>query len=89
MGLHVLRLGVGRVVHIAADIEVVVVLVHDFGFGHEAAVLGQFTLVGEDEVDLLNVLGTELVLVLAFGKFAVGIDEEHLVRAVHRVCSCS
>src|SRR5450631_466186 len=33
---------------------------------------------GEDEVDLLNVLGAELVLVLALGVFAVGVDEEQL-----------
>ena len=33
---------------------------------------------GKDEIDLLNILGAELVLVLAFGVFAVGVDEEHL-----------
>ena len=41
-------------------------------------VFGQLALVREDEVDLLDVLGTELVLVLALGVFAVGVDEEHL-----------
>ena len=78
VGLHVLGLGVGRVVHVAADVEVVVVRVDDLRLVHEAAVFRQFALVREDEVDLLDVLGAELVLVLAFGVFAVGIDEEHL-----------
>ena len=44
----------------------------------EAAVFGQFALVREDKVDLLDVLGAELVLILAFGVFAVGVDEQHL-----------
>ena len=78
VSLHVLRLGVGRVVHVAADVEVVVVLLDDLRLVHETAVFRQLALLGEDEVDLLNVLGAELVLVLAFGVFAVGIDEEHL-----------
>ena len=63
--LDILRFGVGRVVHVAADVEVVVVGVHDLGLGHEARVLGQLALVGEDEVDLLDVLGAQPVLVLA------------------------
>jgi len=79
MGPHVFRLRIGRVVHIAADVEVVVVRVHDLGFGNEAAVLGQFALVSEDVGDLLDVLGAELILILALGKFAVGVDEEDFV----------
>ena len=79
MGLHVLRFGVRSVVHIASNIEVEVVLFDDLGLGHEAAVFWQLAFVGEDEVNLLGVLGAELVLVFAFSVFAVGIDEEHLV----------
>ena len=41
VGLHVLRLRVGRVVHVAADVEVVVVLLDDLGLVHEAAVFRQ------------------------------------------------
>ena len=41
--------------------------------------MGSFALVGEDEVDLLDVFGPELVLVLALGVLAVGVDEQHLV----------
>ena len=88
VGLHVFRFRVGRVIHVAADIEVIVVLLHDLGLVHEAAVFRHFALLGEDEVDLLNVLGAELVLVLALHVFAVGIDEEHLARAGRQACSC-
>ena len=77
--LDILRLGVGRVVHVAADVEVVVVGVHDLGLRHEARVLGQLALVGEDEIDLLDVLGAKPVLVLALCVFAIGVDEEDLV----------
>ena len=38
---------------------------------------GNWRLLREDEVDLLDVLGTELVLILALGEFAVRVDEEH------------
>ena len=47
--------------------------------GHEARVLGQFALVGKDEIDLLDVLGAKPVLVLALCVFAIGVDEEDLV----------
>ena len=76
MRLHILRLGVGRIVQVAADVEVVVVGVHDLGLGHEVRVLGLLALVGEDEIDLLDVLGAKPVLVLALCVFAIGVDEE-------------
>ena len=79
VGLHVLGLGLRGVVHVAADVEVTVVGLDDLGFVHQAAVLGDLALVGEDKVDLLDVLGAQLVLVLALGVLAVGVDEEHLV----------
>lgn len=82
MGLHVFGLGIGCVVHVAADVEIVVVGVGDLGLGDEAAVFRQFALVGENEVDLFNVFRAEFVLVFAFGKLPVGIDEEHLVSQV-------
>jgi hypothetical protein len=63
----------------------VVVRVYDFGLGSEAAVLGQFAFVREYEVNLLNILGAELVLVLALGIFPVCIDEEHCEPWVERV----
>ena len=74
--MHVLRLGIGRVVHIMANVEVEVVFFHDFRLGHEAAIFRQLALVGEDKVDFLDVLGAEFVLVLALGEFAVGIDQQ-------------
>ena len=79
MRLHILRFRVGGVVHITADVEIVIVCAHDLGLVHQSAVFGNFPLVGEDEVDLFDVLGAQFVLGLAFGVFAVGIDEEHLV----------
>ena len=79
VGLHIFRLRIGGVVHIAADVEVVVVGLDDLGLVHQAAVFGDLALVGEDEIDLLDVFGAQLVLVLAFGVFAVGVDEQHLV----------
>ena len=54
-------------------------LVHDGGFVHQSAVLGQHQLVGQHVVDFFDVFGAQLVLVFAFGVFAVGVDEEHLV----------
>ena len=78
VSLYVLRLRVGSVVHVATDVEVVVVLLNDLRFVHEAAVFRQLAFLSENEVDLFNVLGTELVLVLAFSVFVVGIDKEHL-----------
>ena len=39
----------------------------------------QLSLVGKNVVDLFNVLGPQLVLVLPLGKLPVGIDEENLV----------
>ena len=50
----------------------------NLGLVHQSAVLGNLTLVGEDEIDLLDVLRAQFVLVLAFGVLAVGIDEQHL-----------
>ena len=41
--------------------------------------MGQLALVGEDEIDLLDVLGAKPVLVLALCVFAIGVDEEDLV----------
>ena len=77
MRLDILRFGVGRVVHVAADVEVVVVSVHDLGLRHESRVLEQFTLVSENKIDLLNVLRAKPVLVLALRVFAIGVDEEY------------
>ena len=88
VGLHILRFRFGRVVHVAADVEVVVVGLDDLGLVDQAAVLGYLPLVGEDEVDLLDVFGAQLVLVLAFGVFPVGVDEQHLVAQGRRACSC-
>ena len=52
---------------------------HDLGLADQAAVFGNLPLVGEDEVDLFDIFGTQLVLGLTFGIFAVGIDEQHLI----------
>lgn len=65
MGLHVFGLGRGGIVYIAADVEVVIVLVNDGGFADQRAVLRQLQLVGEHVVDLLNVFGAQFVLVFA------------------------
>ncbi len=79
VGLHVLGFGLGGVVDVAADVEVVIMLLHDLGLAHEAAVFRQLAFVGKDEINLFDVLGAEFVLVLALGVFAVGVDEENLV----------
>ena len=69
----------GCVVHVAADVEVVVVRIHDLGLRYEARVLGQFALMGEDEIDFLDVLRAKPVLFLTLRVFAIGVDEEDLV----------
>ena len=72
MGLHVLRLQVRGVVHIAADVQVIVVLSGNSGLFNQSTVFGDFDFVGEHIVDFFNVFRAQLVLVLAFGIFPVG-----------------
>ena len=79
MARHVLRLGRRRVIHIAAEVEVPVVGVLDFCEGHAAGVFLLLNAMLENVDDLLDVLGPELVLLLALGELAVGIDEEDVV----------
>src|SRR6202158_1118414 len=78
VSLDILRLGVGRVVNVTADVEVVVVLIHDLCFVDEAAIFWQVALLGKDEINFFNVFRAKLVLVLAFSVLSVGIDKEHL-----------
>jgi hypothetical protein len=63
MGLHILWFGIGRVVDVTADVEIVVVLVGDFRLVDEAAVFEQLTLMREYEIDLLDIFRSEFVLV--------------------------
>ena len=78
MGAHVLRLGRRAVVDVAPDVEIVF-LGLQAGIGHEPAVGGHLQPVAVDVGDLLDVLGPQAVLVLAFPVLAVGVDEEHVV----------
>jgi len=79
MGLHIFRLRFGGVVHITADVQIEIVLIDDLRFIDEATVFWNLTFMGENVVDLLDVLRAQLVLILAFGKLTVGIDEQDLV----------
>ncbi len=79
VGLHVFRLRIRGVVYVAADVEVVIVTLDDFGLVDQAAVLGYLPFVGKDEIDFLDVFGAQFVLGFAFGVFAVGVDEQHLI----------
>ena len=67
VGLHILGFRLGRVVHVAADVEVVVVGFDDLGLVDQAAVFGHLPFVGKDKIDLLDVFGAQFVLGLAFG----------------------
>ena len=71
MRLHILRFWLWGVVYIASDVEVVIVVIDDFLVIDQAAVFREFPLMGEDEIDLLDVLRTQFILVLALGEFSV------------------
>ena len=76
MGFHILwrrRLGI---IHIAADIAVVV-LGGQRLTAHQSAITVNLNLVVIGITDFLNVFGTERVLVLPLLVLAVGIDEKH------------
>ena len=77
-----MRLGRGRVVHVAADVEIGVVgLGEQLGHGHD---LGVIVHVGESLVsgdDFLDVLGAEVVLRTAGEELGVGVDEKHALAA--------
>ena len=76
VGAHVVRLGWRGVVHVAADVAVVVFGL-DFTDGHAAGV-GGYGLPGAVGVhDFVDVFGAQVVLRFAFAVFAVGVDEEH------------
>ncbi len=79
VGLDIFGLRIGGVVHVAADVEVVVMGFDDLGLVHQATVFGNLAFVGEDEIDFFDIFGAQFVLSLAFGVFSVGVDEEHLV----------
>jgi hypothetical protein len=51
---------IGRVVHVPADIEIIVVRLYDFGPIHQPGILGQLALVGEDIIDLFDIFRPEL-----------------------------
>ena len=82
MGLYVFRFRLGRVVHIAPDVQVVVVRVGNLRFVHQPAVFGNLAFVGEHEVDFLDVLRAQPVLILPFGILPVGVNEQHLVAQI-------
>lgn len=79
MRLHILGLGVGSVVDVAAYVEIEVMFVGDLGCIDEAAIFGEFALIREHKIDLLNIFRAKLVLILTFREFPVGIDEQYLV----------
>ena len=77
VGADILRFGRGRVVGVAADVEVVVVGCQ-FLAGDDGGVAGD---VGERPVggdDLLGVLGEQVVLRPPGRELGVGVDEQHL-----------
>ena len=76
MRFHILRRGSLGIVHITTDIAIVVLFGQRF-LAHQTAVARYLFLVMIDEANLLDILGTQRVLVFAFLVFAVGIDEEH------------
>ena len=79
MGLYIFRLRLRGVVHIPANVQVVIVFFDDFGRIDQTAVFGKFPLMGENGVYLLDIFRAKFILILAFGEFPVGVDEEYLV----------
>src|ERR1035441_2103467 len=80
VGADVLRLRGRRVVDVAADVEVEVV-VRQLGNAHHVGEAGDVLIVVIGRDDLLDVLGAEVVLRAAGGEFAVGVDEQNLAAA--------
>ena len=78
MRSHVFGLRLWCVVNVAANIEIMVVLLHDFLLIDQPRVFWNFQFVGEDKVDLLDIFRTQLVLVLALSVFCIGVDEVDL-----------
>ena len=78
MGLHILRLRIWRIVHIAADIEIVIMFLCNLCFVYQTAVFGEIALLGKNKVDLFDIFRAQLILVLALSKFPVGVDEQDL-----------
>ena len=76
MGLDILRLGIGSVVHISTNVAVVV-LVRQFLPRHQPTVFRNHALVRIDIGYLLDILGTKHVLILALVVFTVGVDKEY------------
>ena len=78
VGAHVVRFGGRGIVHITADVAVVV-FCGNLAHGHAAGVGGHVCpgAVGVD--DFVHVFGPQVVLGLAFAVFAVGVDKEHLL----------
>ena len=85
MRLHVLRFRLRGVVHIAPNVQVVVVRVGDLRLFHESAVFWNLAFAGEHEVDFLHVLRPQLVLILAFGKLAVCVNEKNFTAQIVRL----
>src|SRR5689334_343085 len=86
MGVHVLWLRRRRVVSIAANVEVVVV-VSEFITGNDGRVRWHIDERLERGDDLLDVLRTEVVLRATGLVLAVGIDEDHPPLTLTRLCS--
>ena len=76
MRFHILRRGSLGIVHITTNVAIVVLFGQRF-LAHQTAVARNLFLVVIDEANLLDVLGTQRILVFSFLVFAVGIDEEH------------
>ena len=81
-----MRLGRGRVVRIAADVEVVVVLAQG-GVADQGREAGHFGKGLEGVDDLLDVLGQQVILGAALEVFAVSVDEQHLALALGRLAA--
>ncbi|MCY1507971.1 hypothetical protein D9M68_422680 [compost metagenome] len=81
VGTHIMRLGWRRVIHIAADIQVVVVGAQGGDVHHIAEAFDAAEFV-EGGGDLLDMLGQQVVLCAALEVFAVGVDKQHLALAL-------
>lgn len=84
MSAHILGLWRWGVVHIAADIAVVV-LSDDFRLGHPAGIDGDVLVGAVGEDDLVDVFRTQVVLRLAIAVFPVSIDKQHMVALLSAV----
>ena len=84
MSTHIMWLGWWCVIHVTADIQVVVVVAQCGDIHHVAKAVDPAKFV-EGSGDFLNVLGQQVVLRTALEVLAVGVDKQHLALALGRL----